>query len=250
MRKFLFVLATGMAAASFSGCAAKSTTTTEPATSTAAATEAATEIKTANEPIIDETGAALETVTAEAELVGGWTKAESPKLTDEVKGYFAEAFPDGTATFYEPVALLGTQVVSGTNYKILYRKISIESADAADTYGIGTIYVDLQNNVEVLDAEETGIPTHLDEGGWTTYDVTDLTDDEKTAFQDAFNGMTGVSYDPIAVIAESDNGYYVLFEAQIVYPGTEPYYAVAEINKTETGNLEIGEITDLVAEEK
>ena len=250
MRKFLFVLATGMVVASFTGCTEKSTTATELSVSTTAATETATEIETTDEPVVDETDIALETVAAEEKLVGGWTKVESPKLTDEVKGYFAEAFPDGTNTFYEPIALLGTQVVSGTNYKILYRKISIGSADAVDTYGIGTIYVDLQNNVEVLDAEETGIPTHLDEGGWTTYDVTDLTDDEKTAFQDAFNGMTGVSYDPIAVIAESDNGYYVLFEAQVVYPGTEPYYAVVEINKTETGNLEIGEITNLVAEEK
>ena len=250
MRKFLFVLATGMAAASFTGCATKSTTTTESATSTAVATEATTSVETADESVIDETDVALETVVATNEIVGGWTNTESPKLTDKVKGYFAEAFPDGTTTFYEPVAFLGTQVVSGTNYKILYRKISIGGADAVDTYGIATIYVDLQNNVEVLDAGETGIPTHLDEGSWTTYDVTDLTDDEKTAFQDAFNGMTGVSYDPIAVIAESDKGYYVLFEAQVVYPGTEPYYAVVEINKTEAGNLEIGEITDLVMEEK
>ena len=248
MRKFLFVLATGMAAASFTGCTAKSTTATELPVSTTVATETVTEIETADEPIVDETDIALETVTAEDELVGGWVKSESPKLTDKVKAYFAKAFPDGTNTFYEPVALLGTQVVSGTNYKILYRKISIGTSDAIDTYGIGTIYVDLQNNVEVLDAGETGIPTHLDEGGWTTYDVTDLTDDEKTAFQDAFNGMTGVSYDPIAVIAESDKGYYVLFEARVVYPEAEPYYAVIEINKTETGSLEIGEISNLVAE--
>ena len=51
MRKFLFVLATGMAAASFSGCAAKSTTTTEPPVSTTVATETVTEIETADESI-------------------------------------------------------------------------------------------------------------------------------------------------------------------------------------------------------
>lgn len=248
MKKFLFVLATGITVASFTGCATNSTITTEPATSTAAATETATEIETAGEPIVDETDVALETTAAEDALVGGWVKPESPALTDEVKGYFAKAFPDGTNTFYEPVALLGTQVVSGTNYKVLYRKISIGTSDAVDTYGIGTIYVDLKNNVEVLDVGELDVPTHLNEGGWTTYDVTDLTNDEKAAFQDAFNGMTGVSYDPIAVIAESDSGYYVLFEAQVVYPGTEPYYAVIEIKKTDTGNLEIGEIYNLVAE--
>ena len=222
MRKFLFVLATGIAAASFAGCSAKSTTTTEAATS-----------------------AALETIAAEDVPVGNWTKPESPALTDEIKTYFAEAFPDSSDTFYEPEALLGTQVVSGTNYKILYRKISITSADAVDTYGIGTIYVDLQNKVEVLDAGETGIPTHLDEGGWTVFEVTKLTDDEENAFQAAFNGTTGISCDPIAVIAESDRGYYVLYEATGVYPDAKPYYTAVELKKLTTGGFEIGEINDL-----
>ena len=249
MRKIMFVLAIGMAAASFAGCSAKSTTTTEAATS-AATTEAVTESETAAESVSDETDAAQETAAAEDVLVGGWTKPESPALTDEIKTYFAEAFPDSSDTFYEPEALLGTQVVSGTNYKILYRKISITSADAVDTYGIGTIYVDLQNKVEVLDAGETGIPTHLDEGGWTVFEVTKLTDDEENAFQAAFDGMTGVSYDPIAVIAESDAGYYVLYEATVVYPDAEPYYAVVELKKLTTGELEIGEISDLDAKQK
>ena len=249
MRKIMFVLAIGMAAASLAGCYAKSTTTTEAAT-TAAATEAVAESETAVESVTDETDAASETIAAEDELAGGWTKPESPALTDEIKTCFAEAFPDGSDTFYEPEALLGTQVVSGTNYKILYRKISITSADAVDTYGIGTIYVDLQNNVEVLDAGETGIPTHLDEGGWTTFEVTKLTDDEENAFQAAFDGMTGVSYDPIAIIAESDAGYYVLCEATVVYPDAKPYYSVVEIKKLTTGELEIGEIIALDAEEK
>ena len=247
MRKLLLVLATGMAVAGFAGCAAKSTATTGAATSAAAATEAVTESRTGDESITDET-AASETAAEEDVLLGGWTKPESPALTDEIKTYFAEAFPDGTNIFYEPVALLETQVVSGTNYKILYRRISIGNDDAIDTYGIGTIYVDLQNNVEVLDAGETGIPTHLDEGGWTTYEVTKLTDDEQNAFQNAFNGMTGVAYNPIAVIAECDTGYLVLSEATVVYPGAEPYYAVINIKKLVTGELEIGEISDIVTE--
>lgn len=248
MRKIVYVLATGVIAANLAGCAAKTTTTTEAVTSTAVATETGTEIETADEPVVDETDAAYETVTVKDNLVGGWTNAESPKITDEVKGYFAEAFPDSADTFYEPEALLGTQVVSGTNYKTLYRKICIDSTDASDTYAIGTIYVDLKGNVEVINAGETDIPTHLDEGNWTVYEAADLTEDEKNAFQDAFNGMTGVAYDPVTIIAESDTGYLVLCNATVVYPGTEPYYAVVEIKKTETGELSIGEISDLVTE--
>ncbi len=250
MKKLLFVLAAGMAAASLAGCAAKSTTTTEADTTTAAATESSTEIMTADAPVVAETDAALETAGAEDMLAGGWSRPKSPALTAEVKTYFAEALPDGEHTFYEPEALLGTQVVSGTNYKILYRKIYIGTDDATDTYGIGTFYVDLKGNVELLDAGETGVPTHLDEGGWTVSEVTELTDDERNAFQAAFDGMTGVSYDPIAVIAESDTGYFVLYEATVVYPGAEPYYTVVELKKKTTGELEIGNISDIVAEEK
>ena len=62
--------------------------------------------------------------------------------------------------------------------------------------------------------------------------------------------MTGVAYDPIAVIAESDAGYYVLYEATVVYPDAEPYYAVVELKKLTTGELEIGEISDLDAKQK
>ena len=241
MKKIIYILAAGAAAASIAGCAGKTTTAaTEAVTSIANTAEEVTEIKTANESGVEN----------EAVLAGGWVKASSPKIDDEVKEYFSEAFPDGTDTFYEPVALLGTQVVAGTNYRVLCRKISIGTEDAIDTYVIATFYVDLQNKAEALDMEETKVPTHFNEGGWTIYEVTDLTDDEKNAFLNAFDGMTGVSYNPIAIVAESDTGYLVLCDASVVYPGAEEYYTVVEIKKTETGNLEIGEISDQIASTK
>lgn len=233
MKRIRYALTAGAIAVSLAGCSAKTTTaTTEAVTSTAVVTEAITEIETAVEPVVDETEVALE----RGEVLGGWTKAESPELTDEVRSYFADAFPDDGNIFYEPVALLGTQVVSGTNYKILYRQISISSSGASDVYGIGTIYVDLQNNVAVLNVEDTNVPTHLSDGGWTTYMAAALTDDEKNAFQDALNGLVGVSYDPITIVAESDTGYLVLCDATIVYPGAE------------TGSHEIEDISDFPTE--
>ena len=247
MRRISLILATAMAMVSLVGCTAKTTETSEAVTSAEVTIETETEVETADEPFVDETDAQSEAV-VEDTVSGGWIKPESPVLTEEGKTYFAEAFPDEAKTFYEPEALLGTQVVSGTNYKILYRKIYIGEDGASDTYGIATIYVDLNKSVEVLDAGETDIPTHLNEGGWTTFEVTNLTDDERNAFTAVFEGMTGVSYDPVAVIAESDTGYFVLYDAKVVYPGTEPYYAVVELKKKTTGELEIGNISDLIVE--
>ena len=251
MRKISIILAAAMAIASLVGCASKTTETSEAVTSAEVTIETETEVETADEPFVDETDTQSEAVVveeAEDTPPGGWEKPGSPVLTEEVKTYFAEAFPDEANTFYEPEALLGTQVVSGTNYKILYRKIYIGEDGASDTYGIATIYVDLNKSVEVLDAGETDIPTHLNEGGWTTFEVANLTDDERNAFNAVFEGMTGVSYEPVAVIAESDTGYFVLYEAKVVYPGTEPYYAVIELKKKTTGELEIGTISDLIVE--
>ncbi len=240
MRKITYILAAGIIAGSLAGCSAnKNETTTEAATTEAVSIETET---VAEETVAEETEIAE--VASENELVGEWLYATSPKLNEELRTYFSEAFPDGMHTFYEPVALLSTQVVSGTNYKVLVRQITISEKDASDTYAIATFYVDLKGNAEPLTIKETDIPTHLNEGSWTTFMANDLTDDERNAFQSVFDEITSVSYVPITIIAERDTGYLVLCEATVVYPGSEPYYAVVELKKLVTGVLEIGEISD------
>ncbi len=245
MRKITYILAAGIIAGSLAGCSAnKNETTTEAATTEVVSieTETVAEVASTEETVAEETETAEEA--SENELVGEWLYATSPKLNEELRTYFSEAFPDGMHTFYEPVALLSTQVVSGTNYKVLVRQITISEKDASDTYAIATFYVDLKGNAEPLTMKETDIPTHLNEGSWTTFMANDLTDDERNAFQSVFDEMTGVSYVPITIIAERDTGYLVLCEATVVYPGSEPYYAVVELKKLVTGVLEIGEISD------
>lgn len=250
MRKITYILAAGIIAGSLAGCSAnKNETTTEAAAIEAVTTEAVSiETETVSEIASTEETVAEETETAEEasenELVGEWLYATSPKLNEELRTYFSEAFPDGMHTFYEPVALLSTQVVSGTNYKVLVRQITISEKDASDTYAIATFYVDLKGNAEPLTMKETDIPTHLNEGSWTTFMANDLTDDERNAFQSVFDEMTGVSYVPITIIAERDTAYLVLCEATDVSQGSEPYYAVVELKKLVTGVLEIGEISD------
>lgn len=179
-------------------------------------------------------------------LPGGWTEQVS-EITDKIREIFEKAYPDDGNTYYDPIALLGTQVVAGTNYKILFRTGTV-GATTPETYAIGKIYADLQGNVEVISTKKTGVKTHFDDEDWQIYTGIHLTDDERNAFQNAFAGMTGVSYEPIFVIAENDTGYMVLYKAAVVYPNAKPYYAVVKIDKTEKGNLDIGEISDLTKE--
>lgn len=83
----------------------------------------------------------------EPEVVGGETPAENPEITQELRSYLEAAVADYEETF-EPVALVSTQVVAGTNYVI--------ACDVTDAQGNTTrknvkIYVDLQQNSSVLE---------------------------------------------------------------------------------------------------
>ena len=56
---------------------------------------------------------------AEGGLVGGWTAAEDPAITDDVNALIEKALDGLVGVNYVPVAYLGSQVVAGTNHAIL-----------------------------------------------------------------------------------------------------------------------------------
>lgn len=94
-------------------------------------------------------------------LPGGWTEQDS-EITDEVREIFEKAYPNEGNTYYEPIALLGTQVVAGINYKILFRTCTV-GATKREAYAIGKIYVDLKGNVKVISTEDIDVNTNLDD---------------------------------------------------------------------------------------
>lgn len=84
---------------------------------------------------------------------GGYEPAESPEITDEIQALCDQAFQDLEGAVYTPVALLATQVVAGTNYKILFEK-EIVVPDAKKTYAIGIIYEDLDGNASIAEIDD------------------------------------------------------------------------------------------------
>ena len=72
--------------------------------------------------------------------VGGWSEPVSFALSNEAKAAFAKA-KEAKSNAYEPIALLATQVVAGTNYQILCKD--------ASGYAILTVYEDLDGNAEI-----------------------------------------------------------------------------------------------------
>ena len=93
------------------------------------------------------------TQSAEEDVVGGWAETESPEITNEAKAALKRACETLTGAEYTPVALLATQVVAGTNYRII-----CESRPAVPIpecgYVIVTVYADLEGNAEIIDTIE------------------------------------------------------------------------------------------------
>ena len=83
--------------------------------------------------------------------LGGW-EVNNGKLSleenAEAKAAFEKATEGLTGYEYEPIALLGTQIVSGRNYSILARGKAVVP-DAEPSYEIITIYEDLEGNAKI-----------------------------------------------------------------------------------------------------
>ena len=102
--------------------------------------------------------------------------------------------------------------------------------------------------------EETGETAKT--GEWELTQNGALTEDAQSAFDKAMQGLMGVNYTPLVLLAvrEAEKaGYCLLCEARVVYPNAQPYYAfvtvigdeIARIVAMDIGKVaESGEIAD------
>lgn len=115
-------------------------------------TTAVTEPTTESEVIVDMPTVDVlpEEEDLEDVLVGSWTRAASPVITEEVKKVCDKAFGGWEGVNYEPIALLKTQVVAGMNYCVLC-EATVVVPDAEPTYAVVYIYEDLEGNAQITD---------------------------------------------------------------------------------------------------
>ena len=117
---------------------------------------------------------------AETGTVGGWTLTETVEMPEEAKTAFDRALEGLVGVNYTPVALLGSQTVSGRNYCFLC-EAAVVYPDAQPYYAVVTVYQNLEGKAEIRnivaldlgriaetgeieDAQPSGGPTL---GGWT-----------------------------------------------------------------------------------
>ena len=86
-------------------------------------------------------------------LAGGWNLPEDNAMTPEAQTAFDKATSELVGCAYEPIVVLGTQVVAGINYVILAKVTPIYPGAEAN-YALVYIYADLSGNAGA----------HLDDG--------------------------------------------------------------------------------------
>ena len=182
------------------------------------------------------------------EGAGVWKKAESPKITKEVQDLFDKVSSSIIGVRYNPVAFIGSQSVSGTNYAVLC-ETSMAAPGSQDLYSIVILYEDTAGKVTVTDVIMSQVNTYTDlpMGGWKTADDPVLTEELKAAFAGAIQTMLGADYAPEALVSsQSASGmhYCIFAEAGKITADPEAEYAFVYLHINEEGTPEI---TDIVS---
>ena len=85
-----------------------------------------------------------------SELPGAWSQAgEQNEVNDELQAIFDKALEGYTGMGFKPLALLATQLVSGTNYRFVCESIPVDGGEHG--CAIVTVYADLEGNAEISD---------------------------------------------------------------------------------------------------
>lgn len=205
-------------------------------------------------PVEDETSP--DEIRHDEAIAGGWSAnsgALSLDANPEVKAAFEKATEGLTGYGYEPIAYLGSQVVAGTNYRILCRASAVVP-DAAPAYEIVTIYEDLDGAAVITESVAVpGVPEEVEglDGGWTV-NAADFTPeanpDAKAALETATGNLLGVGYEPIAFLASqvvAGTNYKMFCRTTPVIPDAEPFFTVVTVYADLDGNAEVTDVTNV-----
>lgn len=131
------------------------------------------------------------------QIVGGYEFSGDPTMTEDATAALNKALELLTGANYEPIALLGTQVVSGTNYMILC-VITPVIPDAQGYYALVTVYKTLQGECVITRIDDSialaagdAIP-----GGWYR-EMAPASDEDKELVAKATKDLLGAEYEAI-----------------------------------------------------
>ena len=201
--------------------------------------------------------------TQEGEFVGGWTinSSVAPVLDSQDAAVFLPVYQKLSAAGndFEPVALLATQVVAGTNYAFLCTRAPSSSAPV-DAWYVVTVYQDLDGNSEVLATKQLELGNIATSeasagevvGGWSVPDAQAnaalLPEEAGVAFAKAAENYDGVALSPVATLATqivAGTNYLVLCKGAPVTANPTNTLYVAEVYADLEGNASFANVEQL-----
>lgn len=172
------------------------------------------------------------------EIVAGWQIADigREELTDEERQDFAKATEVLLGETYEPVCVLATQVVSGTNFAYLAKGTTV-TATPVSNWVIIKVYKDLQGEVKLesiseinlMEIQSTEESSQGALGGWEVLDSGKPgslgSEQAQASFEKALEKLVGVNYNPVQLLATqlvSGTNYIALARGKVVVPDAKP----------------------------
>ena len=152
------------------------------------------------------------------------------KATDGLEGYR-----------YEVIAVLGEQVVSGTNYSYLC-KGEMVIPDAKTEYVIVNVYETLEGSCELTETKKI-----LDEGWEYNQGEKEVANNPEVEalLNKALEGFTGSSFEPIAYLGNMGEKYAIFATATGATLDAEKSYVIIYVEKSEDGSASITDIVDV-----
>ncbi len=194
------------------------------------------------------------TAKGDNKIVGGWMSPDSPVVTQEVKTALKNATAQMTGGTYTPVAYLGSQVVAGTNHRILC-EFTPAVKDAEATYAIVTVYEDLEGKAEITEIlgseAKVNVTDVVIDGGWVAPETPELTKEAVNALKAASEHVVGAAYAPVVLLGTqvvAGTNYCLLCEVTPVTENAESHYAVVIVYEGADGNTSVLETYDFTAD--
>lgn len=188
-------------------------------------------------------------------ITGGWTTPDSPVVSNEVKDVLAKATEKLTGATYTPVAYLGSQVVAGTNHRILCT-MKPATKKAKKTYAIVTVYEDLEGNAEITEIlnskAEVKVTKEVTDGGWIAPETPEVTQEAGEALLAATKNTAKGSFNPVALLGTqvvAGTNYCMLCEITPLDENAETYFAVVTVYQGADKTTSVLETIDFTAAE-
>lgn len=186
-------------------------------------------------------------------IAGGWeVNAGSTAMSKNpaARAAFKKATAELEGVSYQPIAVLGTQVVAGTKYAILCKAAPVVP-DAAPEITIMYIYENVDGTVEI-DGFQT-IISGDDEGGFKANTGKFTIKNKKnkavySAYKKAVKELVGVDYKPVLYLgkqSKSGSNYMILCRSRVVYPDAPYEWSLVTVSKSAKGKVKHGDVQTL-----